>query len=50
MKTGFHPAREVAEASTKETLLHKAGTTQTAEIAPGYCAFEFEDNGHVSYH
>lgn len=34
MKTGFHPARELAVASTKKTLLHKAGTTQNAGIAP----------------
>lgn len=28
MKTGFHPARELAEAYTKKALLHKAGTNR----------------------
>lgn len=49
MKTGFHPARELAEASSKKALLHEAGTTQNAGIAPRYCAFEFEDNGQIRY-
>lgn len=34
-KTDLHPARELAAAPTKKTLLHEAGTNQNAGIHHG---------------